>query len=401
MNIWEKERKDEELYMKQRMINTFFRITKNAVIAKIMASVCYIILSGVYAVYKLFLKKKSDLVLEDAEEILNECSKKPQMFSEINNRDSEIDLSIIVPAYNAESTIEKCVESVIQQKVSFQYELIIINDGSTDNTKEIIKKYEDSHIKLINQENRGFSGARNRGIDEAVGRYLMFLDSDDYLIGNCIQKMMETMKEEDADVVQGSYFSFDEEKGTKQLSNLKKRIVVDEPRKLVANPGYPWAKIFKKELFDNLRFPLDVWFEDTIVCMILYRLSKKIVVMDEIVYAYRINYNGITQKARHNKKCVDHYWVMEFILDKSYELKLPNDELQYEMVKSHMSTLLYRRISLMDEKVIESAFIMASEMLDKIRPDNYKCEGNFIQKDIEKAFVEKKYGLWKAASFVV
>ena len=222
MNIWEKERKDEELYMKQRMINTFFRITKNAVIAQIMASVCYIILSGVYAVYKLFLRKKSDLVLEDAEEILNGCSKKPQMFSEINNRDSEIDLSIIVPAYNAESTIEKCVESVIQQKVSFHYELIIINDGSTDNTKEIIKKYKDSHIKLINQENRGFSGARNRGIDEAVGRYLMFLDSDDYLIGNCIQKMMETMKEEDADVVQGSYFSFDEEKGTKQLSNLKK-----------------------------------------------------------------------------------------------------------------------------------------------------------------------------------
>ena len=170
---------------------------------------------------------------------------------------------------------------------------------------------------------------------------------------------------------------------------------------MICNPGYPWAKIYKRELFDGLRFPLDVWFEDTIVSILLFRMCKRVSVLSDVVYAYRINPEGITKNARNSKKCIDHYWVMEYCLEKAKELGLPNDEIQYEIVKKHMSTLLYRRIGKMDEKVKESAFVLAADMLDKIRPNDYICTGNIIERDLEKAFINRNYKLWKLASFVV
>lgn len=125
------------------------------------------------------------------------------------------------------------------------------------------------------------------------------------------------------------------------------------------------------------------------------------VVTDEIVYAWRLNPNGITSNARKNKKCIDHYWVMEHCLEKAKELGLPNDKVQYELVKGHLSTLMYRRLSLQGEEVLESTFVLGCEMLDSIRPNDYKCEGNLVERDLEKAFITRNYKLWKLASFVV
>lgn len=387
--------------MKNRMHNTFFLIFKNKKITLVITNLAYTILTIMYSMCRYFLKHKSKIAIEEAYSILNKCSEKPKMKTNAANKEIIKDLSIIVPAYNAEKTINECIDSVIEQNTKFDYELIIINDGSTDNTKQLIEKYNDSHIKLINQENRGFSGARNRGIDESCGRYIMFLDSDDYLVGNCIESMMNRIIEENADIIQASSYSFYETNNIKHFTYLKNQVIEKDKKQMTSNPGFPWAKIYKRELFNNLRFPLDVWFEDTIVCMILFRLSNKVVVSDEVVYAYRVNPQGITLNARQCKKCVDHYWVMEYVLEKAKELQLPMDALQYEMVRGHMSTLLYRRISLMDNEVMESAFVLACNMLENVRPSDYICKGNFIVKDIEKAFITKNYKLWKMASFVV
>ena len=343
----------------------------------------------------------SSMTVENAYSILNECSEKPNMNTEAINKEKIKDLSIIVPAYNAECTINKCIESVIGQVTKYNYELLIINDGSTDKTQEIVEAYNDLNIVLINQDNKGFSGARNRGLDESKGKYIMFLDSDDYLVGNCIEYMLDCIIKENADIIQASNYSFYDNSDVKSYHFLKNQIIVNDKKKMVENPGFPWGKIYKRELFDQLRFPLNVWFEDTIVCMLLFRLSNKVIVSDQIVYAYRINPKGITAKARHSKKCVDHYWVMEYVLEKAEELHLPKDKLQYEIVRAHMSTLLYRRLSLMDDKILESAFVLACNLLENIRPSDYISEGNYIIKDIEKAFVKKNYKLWKLASFVV
>lgn len=387
--------------MKQRMYNTFSRILKNHKIAKILSEVGYMLLMAYYMVARNFVKNKCNSIsVDEARKKLMGFSEKPHMNTTIQNKEKTIDLSIIVPAYNAENTIKECILSVIEQKTKYSYELIVVNDGSSDETEKIVKSIENKKIVLIDQENRGFSGARNRGIDESNGKYIMFLDSDDTLVGSCIESMMDLIIGEDADIVQGSFYSYVEGVGNKNYCKLSNSIITDK-NKMIGSPGYPWAKIYKREMFNNLRFPLNVWFEDTIVCLILYRMCKKMVVTSDIVYAYRLNPEGITMKARHNRKCVDHYWVMEYVLEKANELGMENDELQYLLVKGHMSTLLYRRISLQSEEIIESTFILASQLLDRIRPKEYNCTGKIIQRDIEQSFKTKNYKLWKLASFIV
>ena len=331
---------------------------------------------------------------------MDSCSNKPDMKTTYTNKECSKDLSIIVPAYNAEKTIRECIDSVISQQTSVDYELIIVNDGSSDKTKEIVTSIKSDKKVLINQENKGFSGARNTGIDASVGKYIMFLDSDDMLVGNCIEGMMGKIRKSGADIIQGSYYSFLENTNNFNYSKFQDTIVTSTESILKA-PGFPWAKIYKREMFNQLRFPLNVWFEDTIVCMVLYRMCKKMVVTSDVVYAYRLNPNGITAKARHSNKCIDHYWVMEQVLEDARNSGLQSDEIQYDLVKGHMSTLLYRRISLMSDEVIEGAFNLACQMLENIRPENYKVKGRTIDKDIERAFETRNYKLWKLASFIV
>lgn len=387
--------------MKRRIYNTLARKLKNKKLVLSLTNVMYALLYMFYVIARIFISKKTKLSSEDARTRLNDFSPKPDMNCTCINKAYTKDLSIIVPAYNADKTIAKCIESVINQNTICDYELIIINDGSTDNTGAVIERYEDNHIVLINQENKGFSGARNAGIDASVGRYIMFLDSDDYLVGNCIDMMMSQIIEQDADIVQGNYYTFvDGNEANISQMTMEPRVSTDR-KGIVRNPGFPWAKIYKREMFNNLRFPLDVWFEDTIVSMILFRMCRKMVVTDQNVYAYRINPEGITAKARHSKKCVDHYWVMENVIKQAHANGLPDDEVQYVMAFGHMSTLLYRRISLMDNEVIEAAFVLACDLLNQIRPKGIEVQGRLINKDLEKAFRTRNYRLWKIASFII
>ena len=383
------------------MLNTFIRIVKSRTVASVLATVGYFLLRIYYFIIRVFCHGKTNLSVEEARTVLNKIDPKPSMNCEVNNREQSKDVSIILPVYNSEQTIAQCIDSVLTQKTKYNYELIIINDGSTDKTRSIIEKYNDNHIVFINQENRGFSGARNRGIDECAGRYIMFLDSDDYLLGNCIDLMIDNAISHDSDITQASHYSFYDESSNKNYEVLKDCLIESDTSKMICNPGYPWAKLYKRELFAKVRFPLDVWFEDTIVTMLLFRMCERVSVLSDVVYAYRINPNGITRTARESEKCIDHYWVMEYCLEQSKKIGLLNDKVQYEIVKKHMSTLLYRRIGKMDEDVKESAFVLAADMLDRIRPNNYVCEGNIVERDLEKAFINRNYKLWKIASFVV
>ena len=96
----------------------------------------------------------------------------------------EYDLEVIIPAYNVEKYIQQCLDSVISQKTNFRFHVICINDSSTDNTGLLLKKYENAeNVTIIHQENKGFSGARNVGLRKTNGKYIMFVDSDDFIPG--------------------------------------------------------------------------------------------------------------------------------------------------------------------------------------------------------------------------
>lgn len=384
--------------MEGRIFNTFYRITKNKVVANILTFIFYKILLIYYYIARLFLKGNLNINREEAFEKVNKVSKKPMKKYSYNKKiiDENIDLSIIVPAYNASDYIKECISSVLMQKTSYNYELIVINDGSKDDTLEKINLFkENKHLKIINQENKGFSGARNRGIDESHGKYIMFLDSDDLLCKNSIEKLIKTAKEKKADIVQGSYYTFN-----KNGNKFYTKIPPTEKNKEISVPGFPWGKVYKGELFEKVRFPLDFWYEDTIVNYLLARLSNKYVAISDYVYGYRINEKGITFTSKKSKKVLDTYWIIEEMIDLSKDIGLKIDDSIYDMTIFQLSNLLYRRIHFLDEETIKNTFILACYLIQDIGIKDSKNK-SIIFRDIEKAFKEKNYRLWKLASFVI
>lgn len=384
--------------MEGRIFNTFYRITKNKVVANILTFIFYKILLIYYYIVRLFLKENLNITREEAFEKVNKVSKKPIKKYSYNKRiiDENIDLSIIVPAYNSSYYIKECISSVLMQKTSYNYELIVVNDGSKDDTLEKINLFkENKHLKIITQENKGFSGARNRGIDESLGKYIMFLDSDDLLCENSIEKLIKTAKEKKADIVQGSYYTFNKN-GNKFYTN----ITPTEKNKEISVPGFPWGKVYKAKLFEKVRFPLDFWYEDTIVNYLLARLSNKYVAISDYVYGYRINEKGITFTSKKSKKVLDTYWIIEEMIDLSKNIGLKIDDSIYDMTIFQLSNLLYRRIHFLDEETIKNTFILACYLMQDIGIKDSKNK-SIIFRDIEKAFKEKNYKLWKLASFVI
>lgn len=384
--------------MEGRIFNTFYRITKNKVVANILTFIFYKILLIYYYIVRLFLKENLNITREEAFEKVNKVSKKPIKKYSYNKRiiDENIDLSIIVPAYNSSYYIKECISSVLMQKTSYNYELIVVNDGSKDDTLEKINLFkENKHLKIITQENKGFSGARNRGIDESLGKYIMFLDSDDLLCENSIEKLIKTAKEKKADIVQGSYYTFNKN-GNKFYTN----ITPTEKNKEISVPGFPWGKVYNAKLFEKVRFPLDFWYEDTIVNYLLARLSNKYVAISDYVYGYRINEKGITFTSKKSKKVLDTYWIIEEMIDLSKNIGLKIDDSIYDMTIFQLSNLLYRRIHFLDEETIKNTFILACYLMQDIGIKDSKNK-SIIFRDIEKAFKEKNYKLWKLASFVI
>ena len=126
----------------------------------------------------------SSIDASSARETLNRFSPKPAGTPDATNLlpDPRCDLQIVIPAYNVESYLAKCMDSVLSQKTKYTYHVVLVDDGSTDATPAIADRYAaDSRVTVIHQENRGFSGARNVGLSTLFGRYIMFVDSDDYL----------------------------------------------------------------------------------------------------------------------------------------------------------------------------------------------------------------------------
>lgn len=177
------------------------------------------------------------------------------------------DLQIIVPAYKVEKYIEDCVESVLSQNSRYNILLTIVNDGSPDGTRDILRKYEHlPNVEIIDQENKGFSGARNTGLKVIKGAYLAFLDSDDMLTPGSINALMDKMIENDADIVEGGYVTF---RNNEEKECVTHKLTIGS-QWLDVLSGYPWGKVYRASLFERLQFPEGYWFEDTMISFLVY-----------------------------------------------------------------------------------------------------------------------------------
>lgn len=215
-------------------------------------------------------------------------------------------VSIIVPVYNMEKKLKKCIDSIINQEYN-DIEIIIVNDGSTDNSLKIINQYDDYRIKLIDQKNMGISEARNNGLKIATGDFICFVDSDDYIEPNMIKVLVDKIKETNSDIVVCDYYIFDDN------YNKEEKIVGNDSifgKDLYAHPEMiklidfaPWNKIYKSKLFDDISFPKNTKYEDFDAILKVFSKAKKIEKVNESLYDYYVNYSGETRT--NNKKNMD------------------------------------------------------------------------------------------------
>ena len=211
-------------------------------------------------------------------------------------------LSVIIPAYNVEDYIEECLNSVSQQLTS-DIEVIIVDDGSTDRTSELISQYKKNSVVVVSQKNSGLSAARNSGLDKATGEYVAFLDSDDFWAPNFLKVLLPNIKSTDkADIVTYSYYEFFSSekcfaKKTLQLSGSY-NLPNDNCMKTIAQSGnwYSWSFIAKRELYKNIRFDEGRRFEDLLISPLIYAKSKSISIINDCLVYYRQRDNSTTRR---------------------------------------------------------------------------------------------------------
>lgn len=208
-------------------------------------------------------------------------------------------LSVVVPVYNVEKTLNRCVESILAQDID-DIEVILVDDGSSDGSsgKCDLWAETDSRIKVIHKENGGLSDARNTGIINARGEYITFVDSDDFLsAGTYCGVMRDMLDNPDCDIVEFPVCRI--YKGGKCDSIHFPKKVYDniEDYWLSAKAylhTYAWNKIYKRRLFDDVRFPVGKIFEDVCTYPLLLRKVSKVLMSEAGQYNYCYNENGIT-----------------------------------------------------------------------------------------------------------
>ena len=212
-------------------------------------------------------------------------------------------VSILVPVYNVEKYLRKCLESLLNQTYP-NIEIILINDGSTDSSLEICQEYANQHknVYVYSYENKGISTTRNRALDQMHGDYLMFVDSDDFIAKKTVEKMMERMQQQQADIVMCG-FVMDYYKVIPLFRPVAKNATfntIETLQRMILNKGinnYPWGKLYKTSTFKNVRFPENTYgFEDTRTIFKAIAQAEKIATMPNRYYHYVQRRGSITNR---------------------------------------------------------------------------------------------------------
>lgn len=289
-------------------------------------------------------------------------------------------ISIIIPVYNVEQYLEKCIDSVLNQTIS-NLEIILVNDGSKDNSGLICDKYAvvDKRITVVHKQNGGLSDARNCGIKHSSGDYIIFLDSDDFLAPTFCEILLENARKYDADIVISglkNYYEGDEvnyeicngSKLSEQLTKEEtyKRMFLQE--KIDVNAT---AKLYKRSLFNDIEFPKGMLYEDIQIVDKIIESANIIVAIDYRGYYYLQRQNSIMYGKMSNKRLV--------LLEKTQELikfissKYPN------IVDSIIKRHVYCSFHILGRSILDKNYNQISKT---IRTDILKYKKNIFGQKI-------------------
>lgn len=225
-------------------------------------------------------------------------------------------ISIIVPVYNVERYLKRCVKSLINQTYK-DIEIILVDDGATDNSGIICDEFgkADKRIRVIHKKNGGLSDARNVGISASCGKYILLVDSDDYVEYTMCEELIKVAEETDADLVSFREKKVDEESGVVVENALKETKTVKVMSGYEAGENYlygkciqhsAWSKLYKRKLFDRVLFPVGMLAEDYATTYLYVFYSDKVAYYDRKLYFYGIRANSIMSQ-RSMKLTIDVY----------------------------------------------------------------------------------------------
>lgn len=274
-------------------------------------------------------------------------------------------ISIIVPVYNVEKYLEECIESIIHQTYK-NLEIILVDDGATDHSGKMCDEFakKDNRIKVIHKENGGLSDARNAGIEIATGEYIQFVDSDDCLNPKMCEILYEEIKQTNAEISLCSYYVWtNDEKNTSATYTREiytpeqalQEFLLDQKVK-----AYAWNKMFKKSLFDTIRFPVKRVFEDQLTIPILFAMASKIALNNIPLYYYRQREGSIL----HNQTKTLRIAYIEAILEMQENLKNKHFRLEkyfdYNIAHVTMNTFndagLFKMYDLVEENIVQELY---------------------------------------------
>lgn len=299
-----------------------------------------------------------------------------------NEIDPKFDLQIIVPVYNVEQYIQECIDSILNQSTHYSYIVTIINDGSPDNSRNILKQYESlDNVIIIDQENRGLSGARNKALEHILAKYVIFVDSDDKLANGAIEALLNAATTMNADIVEGGAIYFNNQK-------IIKRVSYTPGEHLQLLTGFPWGKIIHSELMKQVHFPEGYCFEDTIFFFLLFDMAQNMARIKDTIYCYRYNQQGITINSKGKPRSLDTFYVTRQLLKDRKTLGLPFSQNMYEKFLCQLRTNFYRTIFLKEVQLpifLESCRLKSEYFKDLTITDEK-------MKLLEEALTTKNYG---------
>lgn len=268
---------------------------------------------------------------------------------------NDVDVSLIIPIYNVEQYLIECLESVIGQDYDHEkYEIILINDGSKDRSGEIAKQYasQNGNIVYFEKENGGQASARNLGIKQAKGKYISFIDSDDYCSSTYISSLVSSIIENNSDISIGRTMRIYDDGHYSQpfvIGELFTGVRTDIENVVKGSSFSPWVKLYKRELFQGLFFPEHMNYEDLALIPIVMQRAKKISYVDDYLYYYRMNVNSILHASNSKIQTNRDMFKAWNILKKS-ELKNMPIILEYIFIRYMLASAAYKLVAFHDDK---------------------------------------------------
>ena len=269
-------------------------------------------------------------------------------------------ISIIIPIYNAEKYLEECLDSIKQQSYK-NYEVIMINDGSTDRSESICRKFlEDDRFQIVNQKNKGVAISRNVGLTMAKGEYILFVDSDDWLDNNMLNELINNAGDDELLCV-GYYNAYENHK--LQVTNGKNIVIKQDLKKSIMNDnniigGYLWNKLFDLNIIkqNNIKFDKDInYCEDLIFVLNYIRFINRIRYISKPLYFYRMRKTSITKQGCLNEKNITILKALEILMKMNKDDEETVKKLEFEYL------LYYYQL----KKIMKSNEVVNYEILKK------------------------------------